>query len=171
MAVVDLSPALTAPLPAAAVHAIFRLERALAAPAEALAAKVGKTLGFHQGWKPRDYLGETATYITMWTQRELNDVYERVGGTVTTRQVQRSACDGDVTWDAIEITLTVNLPGIGRVEIVTDWDEDTGGHDLPVIRAIQMPQEIASATRATEAQQAAENAKYLRDCATASRAA
>lgn len=102
-----------------------------------LAAKVREALGFHYGWKPSPHLGETATHITMWTQRELNDVYERVGGTVTTRQVERSACDGDATWAAIEITLTVDLPDVGRVEIVTDWDEDTGGHDLPVMRAIE----------------------------------
>lgn len=129
-------PTCTEALPTAALHAMFRIEYALAAPAEALAAKVGEALGFRSGWKPRPGLGETATRITMLTQRELNDVFERVGGTVTTRQVVRSACDGGVTWDAIEITLTVNLPSIGPVEIVTDWDEETGGRDLPVIRAV-----------------------------------
>lgn len=126
----------TAPLPAAALQAMFRLERAFAAPAEAMAAKVGTALGFRQGWKPRPELGETVTHITMWTQRELNNVYERVGGTVTTRQVERSTSDGSVTWTATEITLTVDLRGIGPVEIVTDWDEETGGRDLPVMRAI-----------------------------------
>jgi hypothetical protein len=127
---------LTSPLPAAALHAIARIEDALAKPERELGAKVGQALGFAHGWKPDAYLGETATHITMWTQVELNTVYERVGGTVTTRQVVRSACDGDATWAATEITLTVNLPGIGYIEIVTDWDEETGGHDLPVMRAV-----------------------------------
>src|SRR4051812_30494821 len=116
---------------------LYDIEQANRAKAEALlTAKVGQALGFRNGWKPNTYLGETATRITAWTQVELNAVFERVGGTVTTRQVQRSACGGDATWAATEITVTVDLPGIGRVEIVTDWDEETGGHDLPVMRAV-----------------------------------
>jgi hypothetical protein len=126
----------TAPLPTDVLQAIARLEHSLAAPERELVAKVGQALGFRHGWKPNAHLGETATYITAWTQYELNTVFERGGGTVTTRPVQRSTSNGDATWAATEITLTVDLPGIGYVELVTDWDEETGGRDLPVMRSI-----------------------------------
>lgn len=129
-------PRRTAPLPPAALHAMYRIEQALAAPERELTAKVGQALGFRSGWTPRTYLGETTTHIHEWTQRELNSVYERVGGTVTTRQVERTACDGDTTWAATEITLTTDIPGVGYIEVVTDWDEETGGRDLPLMRAI-----------------------------------
>jgi hypothetical protein len=127
---------LTAPLPTAAVHAMARIEYALAAPEREVVAKVGKALGFRTGWKPRAYLGETATRITMWSQVELNTVFERVGGTVTTRQVERSTSDGSATWIATEITLTVDVPEVGPVEVVTDIDDDPeNGYrtDLPVV--------------------------------------
>lgn len=133
----------TAPLPGAALRAIARIEHALLAPERERIAKVGQVLGLRRGWKPNAHLGETATHITMWTQRELNAVYERVGGTVTTRQVERTACDGDVTWDATEITLTTEVPGVGYVEIVTDWDEESGGRDLPVMQQIADAELIA----------------------------
>jgi hypothetical protein len=116
---------------------LYDIEQANRAEAEALlVAKVGQALGFRSGWKPNTYLGETATRITAWTQVELNTVFERVGGTVTTRQVERSTSDGSATWTATEITLTVHLPGIASVEVSTDWDEETGGRDLPVMRAV-----------------------------------
>ena len=134
----------TAPLPAAAQHAMYRIEQALAASERERIAKVGRALGFRPGWRPRTYLGETATYINEWTQRELNDRFERVGGTVTTRQVERSASDGDATWAATEINLTTDVPGVGYVEIVTDWDEETGGRDLPLMQAIPDAELIAS---------------------------
>ncbi|MFB6516384.1 hypothetical protein, partial [Streptomyces virginiae] len=102
---------LTAPLPPAAVHAMARIEYALAAPERELITKVGQALGWGQYWKPSAHLGETATYITMWSQHELNAVYERVGGTVTTRPVQRHV--DNVTWNATEIILTADLPDIG----------------------------------------------------------
>lgn len=97
---------------------------------------VRDALGFRNGWTPSTHLGETLTYITAWTQHELNDLYVRVGGTVTTRPVVRTACDGDATWSATEITLTVPVPGVGDVQIVTDWDEESGGHNLPIMQAI-----------------------------------
>lgn len=103
---------------------------------EKLVRRVRDALGFRQGWTPNQHLAESATYITAWTQHELNAVYIRTGGTVTTRLVERTACDGDVTWPATEITLTVDVPGVGDVQVVTDWDEGSGGHDLPIMRAI-----------------------------------
>lgn len=99
-------------------------------------AAVRAALGLADYWRPRADLGETATRVSMWSQRELNAVYESVGGTVTTRQVRRSTFGGESTWTATEITLTVHLPGTGSVKVFTDWDEETGGRDLPLMRAI-----------------------------------
>jgi hypothetical protein len=127
---------LTAPLSPAAVSAIARIEYALAAPEREVAAKVAKALGFHTGWKPAEHLGETATRIVMWSQVELNAVFERVGGTVTSQQVERSTSNGDSTWTATEITVTVTVPGVGPVEISTDLEDDPdSGYptDLPVV--------------------------------------
>ncbi|GAA3153749.1 hypothetical protein ACFQ0X_43965 [Streptomyces rectiviolaceus] len=135
---------ITETLPSAALHLIARIERQLAQPERDFAAKVGKALGFRHGWTPDPLLGETATRITRWSQYELNAVYERVGGTVTTRPVQRSIDGGDTAWPATEITLTVDLPGIGTVRLYTDWDEPTGGRDLPVMATIADTALIAS---------------------------
>jgi uncharacterized membrane protein YidH (DUF202 family) len=116
---------------------LYDIEQRNRAAAEAdLVAKVRTALGLASYGKPRTSLGETATRLVMWSQHELNAVYERVGGTVTTRTVQRSTYGGESTWNATEITLTVNLPGLGTVKVSTDWDEDSGGRDLPVMQAI-----------------------------------
>jgi hypothetical protein len=116
----------------------------LIAHAEAeLSAKVRTALGM-PGRHMIEEEGETARRVGMWSQHELNAVYERVGGTVTTRTVQRSTHGGESTWDATEITVTVDLPGIGTIEIVTDWDEEYGGRDLPLMRAIPDATLIAS---------------------------
>ncbi|MGW9401458.1 hypothetical protein [Streptomyces sp. NPDC055642] len=100
-----------------------------------LADRVRTALGM-PGRQMREDEGETARRVSMWSQYELNAVYERVGGTVTTRPVQRTTHGGDTTWQATEITVTVDLPDIGTVEIITDRDEDTGGHDLPLMQTI-----------------------------------
>jgi hypothetical protein len=126
----------TAPLPPAAAAALRRLELALTEPDPAVVAKVRAALGFSAGWQPDAYLGETATYLTVWSQHELNDLFERVGGTVSTRQVERSTSDGSSTWAATEITLTVEVADVGPVEIVTDIEDDPErGYrtDLPVV--------------------------------------
>lgn len=108
----------------------------LAASQADLAVRVRVALGLPGHGQPRSELGETATCVHMWDQVDLNAVYERVGGTVTTRTVQRSTSGGEATWQATEITVTVDLPGIGAVEIVTDWCGASGGHDMPLMRAI-----------------------------------
>lgn len=116
---------------------LYDIEEANRAAAEAeRVAKVNKALGFSDRSVPQPFLGETVASLTMWSQHELNDVYERVGGTVTTRTVQRTACDGDSTWQATEITLTVQVSGVGPVTVSTDWDEESGGRDLPLMQAI-----------------------------------
>ncbi|WP_327671858.1 MULTISPECIES: hypothetical protein [unclassified Streptomyces] len=107
------------------------------------AALVARALGFPRGWTPNEHLGETLHFITAWTQHELNTIYVRAGGTVTTRLVTRSTSNGDSTWPATEITLTVPVPNIGDVQIVTDWDEDSGGRDLPVMQVIPHAELIA----------------------------
>lgn len=115
---------------------LYDIEQANRARAEAArVATVNKALGFSDRSMPRPFLGETATSLTMWSQHELNTVYERVGGTVTTRTVERTCSTGS-TWQATEITLTVEVPGVGPVTVSTDWDEESGGHDLPLMQAI-----------------------------------
>ncbi|WP_437022581.1 hypothetical protein [Streptomyces sp. enrichment culture] len=139
----------TAPLSQDARDAMRRLELALTAPDAATVEKVRAALGYSAGWKPDRHLGETATYLTVWSQMELNDLFERVGGTVTTRQVERSVSDG-ATWTATEITLTVDVDGVGPVEVVTDIEDDPEhGYrtDIPVVAVARYE---ASETRANE---------------------
>jgi len=100
-----------------------------------LAAKVRAALGM-PGRQMRENESETARRVGVWSQYELNAVYEQVGGTVTTRTVQRSTYGSESTWEATEITLTVALPNIGTVEVFTDWYEEYGGRDLPLMQAI-----------------------------------
>ncbi|MFD9276876.1 hypothetical protein ACFWD7_06235 [Streptomyces mirabilis] len=155
----------TAPLPPAALYAMARIEQALAAPDRDLVAKVGQALGFSRGWKPNAHLGETVTRITVWSQIELNTVFERVGGTVTTRQVERSTSDGSATWTATEITLTVQVPDVGPVEVVTDIEDDPEhGYrtDVPVV-ALARYQSAAVHYRALAANGDYEGCEYVRD--------
>jgi hypothetical protein len=120
------------------------IEQANRARAEAeLSAKVRTALGL-PGYPAADDESETARRVGMWSQYELSAVYERVGGTVTTRTVQRSTYGGESTWDATEITVTVDLPGIGTVEVFTDWYEEYGGRDLPLMQATPDAELIAA---------------------------
>ncbi|TVL89724.1 hypothetical protein [Streptomyces sp. SAJ15] len=113
-----------------------RREAELVARAEAeRVAKVNKALGFPEYSMPQPFLGDTATSLSVWSQHELNTVYERVGGTVTTRIVERTCSTGS-TWTATEITLTIEVSGIGPVMVSTDWDEESGGRNLPLMQAI-----------------------------------
>lgn len=106
----------------------------------ALATAVRTALGLRAPQAPL-LPGETPTRVSVWSQFELSGVFERVGGTVTSRQVERADSSGD-TWTATEITVTTDLPGIGRVEVVTDWYGEASGHGLPVVRALVNPQRI-----------------------------
>jgi hypothetical protein len=126
----------TAPLPRVARDAMNRLEAALITPDPKTVEKVRAWLGFRPGWKPRPELGETATYLTVWSQMELNTIYEEVGGTVTMRKAERTTSRGDITWTATELTLTVHVDGVGPVDIVTDIEDNPrGGYrtDIPVV--------------------------------------
>ncbi|MCX5239776.1 hypothetical protein OG824_31705 [Streptomyces prunicolor] len=93
-----------------------------AVPDEQLLAKVRAALGFAHGWTPIPELGESLTRVLIWSQLELNDLYERLGGAVAVRPVQRPLSDGVVA--AEEVTLTVVVEGVGPVEVFTDWCED-----------------------------------------------
>ena len=98
--------------------------------------RVHAALGFKRIASPRAYLGETATRMQVWSQVELNEIFERVGGSVASRQVERSTSDGSATWTATELTLTMQVDGVGPVEIVTDIEDDPeNGYrtDLPVV--------------------------------------
>ncbi|MFF7947009.1 hypothetical protein [Streptomyces griseorubiginosus] len=120
------------------------IEQANRARAEAnRVAKVNEALGFSDRSMPQPHLGETATSLTMWSQHELNAVFERVGGTVTTRVVERTCSTGSA-WQATEITLTVEVDGVGPVTVSTDWDEESGGRDLPLMQAIPDAELIAA---------------------------
>lgn len=105
---------------------------------EQLARRVRDALGLRH-WKPNADHGETETRLVLWSQLELSDLYERVGGTVTSRQVDRTDSDG-ARWTAEEITVTVDVPGVGPVEAVTDWYEGFAKHgprdELPLTRAL-----------------------------------
>ncbi|WP_394425469.1 hypothetical protein [Streptomyces sp. SGAir0957] len=106
-------------------------------------ALVARALGFRPGWTPDEHLGETLHFITAWDQHELNSIYVRAGGTVTTQLVTRTTSNGQATWPATEITLTIPVPGIGDVQVVTDWHADNGGLDLPIMQAVPNAELIA----------------------------
>lgn len=106
-------------------------------------ALVARALGFRPGWTPDEHLGETLHFITAYTQHELNRIYVRAGGTVTTQLVTRTTSNGQTTWPATEITLTVQVPGIGDVQVVTDWHADSGGIGLPIMGLVPAAELIA----------------------------
>lgn len=126
----------TAALPQPAVDAMRSLEAALITPDPAVVARVNAALGIRASWKPRPHLGETATHRVVWSQMELNEIFGRVGGTVSLRQVERSNRDGEAGWAATEITLTVQVPDVGPVTVATDIEDDPEhGYrtDVPVV--------------------------------------
>jgi hypothetical protein len=140
----------TEPLSPAARDAMRRLELALTKPDPTTVETVSAALGYPADWQPRPHLGETATYLTVWSQIELNALFERVGGTLTTRQVERTTSDGSTTWTATEITLTVDVDGAGPVEVVTDIEDDPEhGYrtDLPVVTVALLSNAMAECRR------------------------
>lgn len=126
----------TAALPQPAIDAMRSLEAALITPDPAVVARVNAALGLRVNRKPNVHLGETATHRAVWSQMELNEIFERVGGAVSLREVERSNCDGEASWAATEITLTVQVPDVGPVTVVTDIEDDPDhGYrtDVPVV--------------------------------------
>jgi hypothetical protein len=105
------------------------------AAAAALAAKVRAFLGLPVTYPaPRPDFDETETRVSVWDVRQINDVYTHVGGTVTAREVECTLSD-DTTYTVIRVTVTVDLAGVGEVEVFTDWDptDEAHGFALPVI--------------------------------------
>ncbi|MFI5525008.1 hypothetical protein [Streptomyces platensis] len=98
---------------------------------------ISATLGLPT-WNPRPELGETTTRIVVWSLRELDLIHTRTGGTVTARQIERASSDGSPC-AVIEVTVTVDVPGVGPVEVVTDWEPaaEVYGLALPVICALR----------------------------------
>lgn len=114
-----------------------RNRRAAEAKKQAIAAQVRRALGFRFSGAPKLDLDETATRVSVWCVRTLNDVFARVGGTVTARQAERTLSDGS-TYMVTEVTLTTALPEVGEVQAFTDWEpaEEPHGFGLPLIAAI-----------------------------------
>lgn len=83
--------------------------------------------------------GETTNKVSLWSVRELNAVYERVGGTVTAREVSRNNGCGE-WYTETELKIEVNLPGVGWVYAFTGWDpaEETYSLTLPVVLALNV---------------------------------
>lgn len=81
--------------------------------------------------------GESDTRVSVWSVRELEDLFARFGGTVTASPAVRLLSDG-TTFEVIEVATSFDLPDLGPVEVFTDWvpaDEAYALH-LPVIQAI-----------------------------------
>ncbi|MGW4759556.1 hypothetical protein [Streptomyces chartreusis] len=109
---------------------------------------VRSALALSPYWTPRAEFDETQTRASVWSQLELNDVYERIGGTVTSRHVERTDSDG-IPWTATEITLTTDVPGVGTVETFTDLYDGPAEYgyrdDLPVLLALAAAQRCPAA--------------------------
>ncbi|WP_369778853.1 hypothetical protein [Streptomyces sp. R33] len=84
--------------------------------------------------------GETPLRISLWSVRELQDAYTHVGGgAVTAQQVERAV--DNISYTAIEITLTTRIPGLGTVQAFTEWTPASEAYalTLPVIQALGAP--------------------------------
>lgn len=105
--------------------------------APSLNAHLRNALGLRHLHAPRPELGETSTRLCVWSVRELDAIHGHASGTVTARQVERTITDGS-PYTVIEVTVTVDVPNVGPVEVFTDWEPaaELYGLALPVIRAL-----------------------------------
>lgn len=94
-----------------------------ATPDLMLAERVRTTLGLpdhaHLSFGP----GETATRVAVWSITELLPRFERFGGTVSARAYEEQW--GGTVHHLMEVTVTVDLPGVGEVEVFTTWEPAT----------------------------------------------
>ncbi|MFD7093372.1 hypothetical protein [Streptomyces xanthophaeus] len=85
------------------------------------------------------HLGETALHISVWSPRELQDIYDRRGGTITSRIVDEARSDGTFA-ELTRVTLTVRIPTLGTITAACDWDHNDPDEDamrqVPVIRGL-----------------------------------
>lgn len=81
--------------------------------------------------------GESDTRVSVWSVRELEDLFARFGGTVTASPAVRLLSDGS-TFGVIEVTATFDLASLGPVQVFTDWvpADEAYALRLPVIQAI-----------------------------------
>ncbi|GGU13185.1 hypothetical protein [Streptomyces violascens] len=105
-----------------------------------LAARVRTALGLKGNPAIDTAAGETETRLGLWSVRELDHLYARVGGTVTGRLVELPFSEG--TFPAIEITITVDLPGVGTAQAFTDWvpADEPYAFALPLLAALPASQ-------------------------------
>jgi hypothetical protein len=87
------------------------------------AARARAAIGL-PGAPAREWLGETATRIAVWSLRELDTIAARHPGRITRRQVTRTLSDGS-TFETIEVTYAVrHRDFVNPIQIFTDWDDD-----------------------------------------------
>lgn len=102
-----------------------------------LADKVRAALGRYVTATVRPDEGETPIRRLVWSVRELDEIFARVGGVVAIQSVERTGSDSVYT--VMEVTITMTLPGIAwPVQVFTDWDpaDELHGIALPVIQAV-----------------------------------
>ncbi|MEW2164383.1 hypothetical protein AB0912_15525 [Streptomyces sp. NPDC007084] len=87
------------------------------------AAAIGEALGIPNisAHAPRPELGETPTRLVVWDVLGLRDIHATAGGAISLLQTERTGPDG-ITQVVIELTLTVDVEGVGPVEAVADWE-------------------------------------------------
>lgn len=110
-------------------------------PAAPYAREICEALGLSTAvsFRPRLELGESPTRLLAWDVTGLRDIYARTGGTVTCKQAENAA-------HTVELTLTVDVAGIGPVEVATDWNpvydpayEGTWRRELAAASALMRP--------------------------------
>lgn len=103
-----------------------------------LGQRARRALGL-RGTRIATHLGETALHISVWSPRELQDIYDHRGGTITGRTVLEPRYDGTVA-EVTRVTLTVRIPNLGTVTAACDWDHTDPAEDdmrhVPVIRGL-----------------------------------
>ncbi|MFD5509134.1 hypothetical protein ACFWIB_15335 [Streptomyces sp. NPDC127051] len=103
-----------------------------------LGQRARRALGL-RGTRIDHLLGETALHISIWSPRELQDIYDHRGGTITGRTILEPRIDGTVA-ELTRVTLTVRIPNLGTVTAACDWDHNDPDEDdmrqVPVIRGL-----------------------------------
>ncbi|MFJ5804845.1 hypothetical protein [Streptomyces sp. NPDC093093] len=103
-----------------------------------LGQRARRALGFHST-SIQTHLGETALHLSIWSPRELQDIYDLRGGTITGRLVLEPRLDGTVA-EITRVTLTIRIPNLGTISAACDWDHNDPDEDamrqVPIIRGL-----------------------------------